>query len=820
MVIDQNNIKLTRGDLNMIDLLNTFRSLSNCINNSNNYNAHKMKTPIFLNVSFTLIFVALFLHSRAQVPENGLVFDGNDDYVLVPSSAGDEFNPEFNLTVECWVYLNEAASPNHRPHLITKYYSYGLAVDTTGEARMFYYTDEWDLISSTTIINPNQWYHLAATFDGSIGRLYVNGVEEGSIVLNDTLNQNYNDVRLGAVNDVPANDNLNGMLDEARIWNVTRTGAQIQDNMNMMIPGNTSGLVGYWRFDEGYGTNADCETPYDNDGTLTNMSTPSAWQTSTAPVGETSIFAESSDITETSACDVDVDFRSSPEGPGTGYSMAVMQVNELPNSLAGLHADKASQYWEIWSEDPDFDGNFTADVRFHYDDINGLPTEPSLELFRRNNAAGTWSPASGYSVISNDGGSSSNNDGIGYIELTITEATTGGFAGQYIISWVNAPVIDDIPDQSVPEGSAFATINLDDYVSDPDDADSEISWTVSGEENVSVTITGRVATITANDPDWNGSDMVTFTAEDPDGATDSEDVTFEVTPVNDPPVMGDIPDQETAEGDSFSAINLDDFVTDIDNDITTMTWTVSDVSNLTVDITDRVAIISINDADWNGSDTLVFTATDTSGAMDMDTSIFTVTGVNDPPTVNKVIPDTSFDANSFFTFVLDPNTFADADPEDELELTASLLNGGTFPDWLVFEASPGTFTGMPADADSGAVEVVVTATDDSAASVSDTFTIRVISYVGISNLLESLEIRLYPNPNNGRFVIESDRVELKGLVLEIFDEKGQLVWNREIREQIGTWHESVTLENAAEGIYLLRVRNKHGMVNKRFVIGQ
>ena len=94
--------------------------------------------------------------------------------------------------------------------------------------------------------------------------------------------------------------------------------------------------------------NADCETTYDNDWVLKNISTPSAWQTSTAPVGERSIFAESSNITETSACEVDVVFRSGSEGPGPGLSLAVMQVNELPNSTSGLFPDRASRYWEIW----------------------------------------------------------------------------------------------------------------------------------------------------------------------------------------------------------------------------------------------------------------------------------------------------------------------------------------------------------------------------------------------------------------------------------------------------------------------------------------
>jgi hypothetical protein len=85
--------------------------------------------------------------------------------------------------------------------------------------------------------------------------------------------------------------------------------------------------------------------------------------------------------------------------------------------------------------------------------------------------------------------------------------------------------------------------------------------------------------------------------------------------------------------------------------------------------------------------------------------------------------------------------------------------------------------------------------------------------------LDGLQINLYPNPNDGRFVIESEQFELKDVVLEIFNEKGQLVWNREIRDEMGSLRESVDLGNEADGLYILRVRNKSGMIHKRFVIG-
>ncbi|MEE9463895.1 MAG: LamG-like jellyroll fold domain-containing protein, partial [Bacteroidales bacterium] len=509
---------------------------------------------------------------KAQVPGNGLVFDGDDDYVNVTTTTSDELNPVELLTLECWVYLNEVPSSSHDPHLISRFNCYSLTIAPNGHARAYMHNDEgdWFLQDGTTTITTNKWYHLAATYDGSHMRVFVNGRMEDSTAVWDTMARTTANFRIGARNAYVTNTNTNGIIDEARVWDIPRTESEIQSSMNRTIPGSTPGLVGYWRFDDGSGTNADCETSYNNDGTLMHMSLPAAWITSTASIGEASIFAESTNITETSGCAVDAVFGSGAEGPGSGHSLAVMQVNEFPNSVSGLHPDRANQYWEIWSEDPDFDGDFTADVRFHYDDISGLPTESSIELFRRDNATGTWDPATGYTVVTDDGGSSTGTDGIGYVELTITEGTTEDFSGQFILSWSDAPpVVSNIPDQSVAEGAAFSTIILDNYVNDPDNADSEITWTITGQSNLTVDITDRVATIFLDDPEWNGNSLVTFTATDPEGETDSDDVTFEVTPINDPPVVSDIPDQEIAEGASFATINLDDFVTDVDNDIST-----------------------------------------------------------------------------------------------------------------------------------------------------------------------------------------------------------------------------------------------------------
>jgi hypothetical protein len=81
----------------------------------------------------------------------------------------------------------------------------------------------------------------------------------------------------------------------------------------------------------------------------------------------------------------------------------------------------------------------------------------------------------------------------------------------------DAPVVTDIPNQTIAEGMTFTNINLDNYVVDPDDGDSQLSWTFSGNSVLNVSIVDRVATIAIPNSDWNGNETITFRATDPGG---------------------------------------------------------------------------------------------------------------------------------------------------------------------------------------------------------------------------------------------------------------------------------------------------------------
>ena len=260
----------------------------------------------------------------------------------------------------------------------------------------------------------------------------------------------------------------------------------------------------------------------------------------------------------------------------------------------------------------------------------------------------------------------------------------------FLSSSSEPPVVEGIPDQTINEGEVFATISLDQYVSDPDNTDSEISWTFSGTLALTASIDhGQIATIRLPSLEWNGSETITFTAADPDGNASSDAAVFTVTGVNDAPYVLLIPDQTIYESYAFSPIDLDDFVLDYDNTAAEMTWTYSGNLDLNVAIdSNRLARIAIPDASWMGSETITFRATDPAGLSDERPVAFTVNPVIYDPLVLSDWP-VSTPTEQGLDSELVRNTYLTAAGIDHLYSLLIIKNG-----YLVAECY---FNGMTVD---------------------------------------------------------------------------------------------------------------------------
>jgi len=235
-----------------------------------------MKTAIVSRsriTGLTALLLTVTLHTGAQ--QFALSFDGVNDYVAVSNTPALQITN--TITVEAWI--NRAAK-SIQMGIVEKYGpgggtdgGYALRIQPTDNVR-FYTLDNGSTSSSVdgaTALGTNEWYHVAGVWDGTNLMVYVNGVLDGSFASPRNPKSGTTPLIIGN-RGYALGTAFAGEIDEVRIWDIARTQHQIAVDMTRSLSGTESGLVAYWRFDEGSGTNAADSAPAGgfSDGLLVN----------------------------------------------------------------------------------------------------------------------------------------------------------------------------------------------------------------------------------------------------------------------------------------------------------------------------------------------------------------------------------------------------------------------------------------------------------------------------------------------------------------------------------------------------------------------
>ncbi|MBM4956532.1 tandem-95 repeat protein, partial [Vibrio parahaemolyticus] len=294
-----------------------------------------------------------------------------------------------------------------------------------------------------------------------------------------------------------------------------------------------------------------------------------------------------------------------------------------------------------------------------------------------------------------------NNDELNLKDLTISASVSDGVnptasdSDSLVVNRVNdAPTVENaIADQVLSEDFDTYTIDLNEVFKD---SDSSLEFSVSGNDNIQISIVNGVATITPT-ADWNGSETLTFSATDPSGESVRQTVDFTVAPVvdieadstnvvEDTPTIINVLGNDTFEGKdkvvSLDAENGSKNGTVIVNNDGTVTYTPND--------------------NYVGKDT--FTYIVTSGGVSESTTVeVNVTPVNDAPVAKNDISTTQEDT-AVTIDVLSNDTDVDGDKLSIQSATVPEAQGKV-------EIVDGKLVFTPAENFNGDVEITYTVTD-------------------------------------------------------------------------------------------------------------
>ena len=216
------------------------------------------------------------------------------------------------------------------------------------------------------------------------------------------------------------------------------------------------------------------------------------------------------------------------------------------------------------------------------------------------------------------------------------------------------------------------------------------------------------------DADYHGADSFTYTATDGTETSTVSTVNITVTAVNDTPVATD--DSVTTNEDTPYSGNVLSNDTDIDGDSLTAALVDGPAHGELVLNTDGTFTYT-PDANYHGTDSFTYTATDGTETSTAATVNITVTAVNDTP----VADDDAYTIDEDYRLMASVLT-NDVDVEGD-SLTTALVDGPTHGELVL--NTDGTFTYTPDANYNGTDSFTYTATDGTATSTPATVTITV-----------------------------------------------------------------------------------------------
>ncbi|WP_140390658.1 tandem-95 repeat protein, partial [Vibrio parahaemolyticus] len=351
--------------------------------------------------------------------------------------------------------------------------------------------------------------------------------------------------------------------------------------------------------------------------------------------------------------------------------------------------------------------------------------EDQLTVSLENNSNGYFVLVGNEVKLTQVGVDAVNNDELNLKDLTISASVSDGVnptandSDSLVVNRVNdAPTVENaIADQVLSEDFATYTIDLNEVFKD---TDSSLEFSVSGNNSIQISIVNGVATINPT-ADWNGSEILTFTATDPSGESISQTVNFTVAPVADI-----VADKATVVEDTPTIIKVLGNDTFEDDGKVVSLDTNNGPANGTVSVNPDGSVTYTPNDNYVGKDT--FTYIVTSGGVSESTTVeVNVTPVNDAPVAKDDIATTQEDT-AVTIDVLPNDTDVDGDKLSIQSASVPEAQGKV-------EIVDGKLVFTPAENFNGDAEITYTVTDG---ALTDQATVKVtVNAVNDTPVVES-----------------------------------------------------------------------------------
>ena len=182
-------------------------------NSSNNFAFTATGTP---SIQAFSPFAPAAAYSTATVGGSGY-FNGSTDYLTTPINAALTFGSGAGvsaMTAEAWFYTSAAASTDQT--VISQYASgsSGWSIRLLTSLMRVALTGDTTLITGTTTLRANTWYHAALSGSAGSWKLFLNGVQEGATQTASVTMGDGAPIQIGRLSNVSY---FNGYISNARV---------------------------------------------------------------------------------------------------------------------------------------------------------------------------------------------------------------------------------------------------------------------------------------------------------------------------------------------------------------------------------------------------------------------------------------------------------------------------------------------------------------------------------------------------------------------------------------------------------------------------